>query len=144
MGFLTHGKPVRLEMGDNFWVDLRPGLSHGDLDAAQNYLSQYRIEDGDKVVAAPNVSGYQREMVGRSIISWNLTDENDGLLPISPSDVRTASLRRLPQWAFNKIYARVAELNNERTPVEEATFPATGEAGDNGEGQGTGGSAGPA
>lgn len=132
MGFLTHGDPVRVDLGDGFWADVRPGLSFGDLAEAQKRLSAYKVS-GNDMVSEPDIAGYQIEMVKRALISWNLTDESDVALPISPPDKAVASLRRLPQWAFNTIYSKVAELNNERTPLEERTFqegPAVGDSGE--------------
>lgn len=131
MGFLTHGEPVRVDLGEGFWADVRSGLSFGDMADAQKKLSAYRVADND-VVSEPDIAGYQIEMVKRALLSWNLTDENDGLLPTSPPDKLVASLKRLPQWAFNTIYSKVADLNNERSPLEEHNFPKGPAVGDSG------------
>jgi hypothetical protein len=135
MGFLTFGDPLRVDLGENWWVDIRPGLSFGDLAEAQKALSKYSVSGGDSLEAAPDLGAYQLEMVAKSVISWNLTDEQDGPLPLSPYANRLASIRRLPQWAFNRIYGEVARVNSDRTPKEEAQFPARADDGDPGQNQ---------
>jgi hypothetical protein len=125
MGFLniyaaTEKIYVGTDADTQWWVEIRISLTKADYDGAQESLgmSAFRFAAGQSSAATTmNLTAYQTEVVARSIVNWNLTDENDVMLPIGSLAEKRTSLARLPQSVFNAIYERVNEYN---TPSSEA------------------------
>lgn len=135
MGFLSrYDGTVRVQLDDEFWVDVKVMLSKGDHDAAERRLMQMTttLDQNGKTVSTvtPDSVAYQEEMVVRSLVSWNLTDERDAILPIAPVDAARRSLRRLPTFVSQAIYEKVAALNAAPPKGEIAGFREDGGGGD--------------
>lgn len=106
----TAGKPV-------WWVKVRKCLSNGEMDYCKDALS--RLIDGK---AAPDMAAYQQEMVVASIVEWNLTDEQDQVIPLAPAQWKHQAVRKLPERVFSRIYQKVNDLNSDRTVDERRQF----------------------
>ena len=115
------------QSGTKWYVEVKRSLTKSDMGAAEKKLLQIRATQGTgsasaSVDAGIDVVEYQLEMVAAAIVSWNLTDENDVLLPFQTKDELLASLRILPSSVFTAILDRVDKLNEPRTTAEKATF----------------------
>ena len=115
------------QSGTKWYVEVKRSLTKSDMGAAERKLLQIRATQGAgsasaSVDAGIDVVEYQLEMVAAAIVSWNLTDENDVLLPFQTKDELLASLRILPSSVFTAILDRVDKLNEPRTTAEKATF----------------------
>lgn len=126
-GFLSiYAQVERVELPDSvctepgFWIDLKVSLTTKDDADAQRALMRPRMRSVDGVSSTESDMDYgafSKIRVLRSIVAWNLTDENERPLPVDES-----SIALLPQKVFAFIASRVNELNNPRTPQEESSF----------------------
>jgi hypothetical protein len=98
-------------------VTIKSCLTNGEMDRCKGHLS--RLVDSK---AAPDMVNYQREMVVASVVSWNLTDDADAVLPYHPAPVLRDSIRALPEQVFSRIYAAVNERNSDRDKDERRRF----------------------
>ncbi len=111
------------ESGTKWYVEVKRSLTKSDMGAAERKLLQIKAsKTSDDVDTGVDVVEYQLEMVAAAIVSWNLTDENNALLPFQTRDELLASLRILPASVFTTILNRVDTLNKPRTTTEKATF----------------------
>ena len=112
------------QSGTKWYVEVKRSLTKSDMSAAEEKLLQVRAaakaEDG--LDTGVDVVEYQLEMVAAAIVSWNLTDENDVLIPFQTKEERLTALRILPSSVFTTILNQVDELNKPRTSTEKATF----------------------
>lgn len=135
--------------GFDWWIEIKRCLPQVDYDAASDALTgrldltgRTGVEQMDmKAVADP--TAYQRELVARSVVSWNLTDQDE--LPLAtgriedhmpPAErmaavaVTKASLDILPHEVFLRLYTRVNELNTPAEALAKAQFPGVARNGD--------------
>jgi hypothetical protein len=116
--------------GAAYWVTVKRCLSEAEmarvetaLGAAKRRVVMRSATDSDEI-ADLDYREWREEMVCRSITGWNLTDQNGGDLPLSPENLRRASVHRLPSPVFDRIWARCNELNKpEEDPQERVRFP---------------------
>lgn len=129
MGFLESrlGATTRIELGGDYWVEVRP-LNKGDISACQARLQQLSFKmdfdssDQRRVASgALNVDAYQEEVVCRSLVGWNLDDEN-GILPYDTLEKARASYRRLPNDVADQLFRVCDELNAPPSKEEERSF----------------------
>lgn len=111
MAFLTRNVR-RVDLGDGYWADMRE-LSSAEYLALEKIMSKARVIDG-KVQVDPDLQLYRSRMVEVALVEWNLTDEDDHLLPIGDPAERTASVGRLPIWAFDMLRKCADDMNGER------------------------------
>lgn len=116
---LTHDEP------GTWTVTIKKALTNKQLYQAKQHLA--RIIKGK---ASPNVAAYQAEMVIAAVVDWNLTDANNHDLPLYPNERKEASITGLPEVVYQRILARVQELNREPTDEEANSFRADGDGGD--------------
>lgn len=135
--------------GFEWWIEIKRCLPQVDYDAAQEALTgrldltgTTGVETMDmKATADPNA--YQRELVARSVVNWNLTDKDELPLAVGriedhmpPAEraaavaVSKASLDILPHEVFLRVYARVNKLNTPAEVAAKAQFPGAAGVGD--------------
>jgi hypothetical protein len=134
-GFLSiYNTPKRIEVADGYWIDVKTSLTAEDYEHAQRALLGKMTMSGDGLQSEPDTVGYQSELVARSIVGWNLTDEEGVLLPLTPDDDKKASVMRLPQEIFLMLFDLVNETSGARSTEEEVNFRADGQGSDHGNG----------
>lgn len=119
MGFLSaYTGTYRVEFGNDFWVDLKKYITQGGQEQAEKALMKMVTVAGSPE-ARPDVASYRKHMVLASIDQWNLTDDNEQILPISMQ-----SVQRLPIPVFNELWQQVSERNStpERSSEEQIDF----------------------
>jgi hypothetical protein len=132
-GFLAlFNEPERVTVAEGFWIDLRTSLSAEDYEAGQRVLLGRMTMTDSKLNSTPDTIGYQHELVFRSIVDWNLTDEEGAVLPLEPAKEKHDSIRRLPQLVFIDLYQRITVASTPRGGQEESTFRDGGDASDPG------------
>jgi hypothetical protein len=132
MGFLsaydgTHRVPIPHDNPDDpteYWVDLKKHLTFGNTEKAQVALQEMELVNGTPR-PAPNVFKQKAEKVLAAIVTWNLTDRNDTLLPVNMQ-----SLRSLPEHVVELLHAEVEKSSGPRSKEEQAQFPAADRGGD--------------
>ncbi len=125
MGFLNEyaGGGTRIEVAPGWWVEIKRALTVADVTEAQQALTTTpRMvtrpgEAGGEVAMAMDYASYREVLVTRALLAWNLTDEQDQVLPLTRE-----SVRRLPVEVFELIYERVEPLARRRPPEEQAAF----------------------
>lgn len=132
-GFLSlFNEPERLNVAPGYWVDIKKSLTAEDYEAAQRALLGKMSMSNNSLTAEPDTIAYQHELVFRSIIDWNLTDENGEQLALEPAKAKHDAIRRLPQVVFVDIYNRINEASTPRTKEDEIQFRDGGESRDSG------------
>lgn len=128
-GFLSlFNEPERVPVAPGFWVDIKKSLNAEDYEGAQRALFGKMSMAGGSLVAEPDTIAYQHELVFRAITDWNLTDENDNVLPLAPAAAKHESIRKLPQSVFIDLYERINEASSPRSTEEELSFRDSGES----------------
>jgi hypothetical protein len=133
-GFLSLFNEVeRVTFEGEYWVDLKKALTVEDYETAQRaLLGKMSMMDG-KVRATPDTIEYQHELVFRSIVDWNLTDEDGIKLPLNPDDKKHKSIRALPQSVFLELYTIVNASTTPRGRDESKEFRDDGAVSDSGD-----------
>ena len=93
-----------------YTVTIKQFLTNEEYAKAQKALMRPRVtvkagQDAE-TEATMESEAYQQVLVFSAVVSWNLTDRNDQPLPLT-----IESVRALPQVVFNKLYARINDLN---------------------------------
>lgn len=128
-----------------FWVELRERSRAGDRRAANEastvrYLAPLneirpedwhyvvdRTDDGEKgLVVKRNIDEYNRVLMARRIVAWNLTGEDGEQLPVTPD---TVDLLEVEDWDFlwAKLDAEVRPKEQEG-PFDEPSNPSSEES----------------
>lgn len=118
-----------------FYVKVKKYLSKTEFEGAQKKLTmgsermtmktkgEGRTEDAEGITEMSlDSASYQTEMVARSIVEWNLTDEDNKPLPYRPMPALLGSLGRIPQPAFAYLAKKVGELNRPRSKKAKVDF----------------------
>lgn len=139
MGFLTryNGTDI-LDLGEGYSVTLLrhlPGDAQEAAEAARTRAVANVETSGEQrtvaIETSPDTARYTTLLLSAAIAGWNLTDENDRPLPLSPDEQRTESIRRLPAEVRallrDKIEANIKA--GQRTPEEQKTFRGPGDVG---------------
>ena len=132
-GFLSlYNKSERVEIvgvpdtkDGTFWVDVKVSITKSDYDAAQRRLMSNKLNmtggqssvDGDL-----DIPGFEEEMLVKSIVSWNLTDDSGNILPTAPEALLRRAVLSLPAAVTAQIYERVNDLNGRRSEAEAQSF----------------------
>ncbi|MFF4403585.1 hypothetical protein [Streptomyces sp. NPDC001404] len=135
MGFLSRytGTDI-IDLGESYSVTVLqhlPGDAQEAAEAAKvRAVANVRTSDDGgaqrtvEVATSTDTATYTTLLLAAAIVSWNLTDERDQLLPLEPEDARLASIRRLPAEVRttlrNRIEANIAA--EQRSPAEQQTF----------------------
>lgn len=112
MGFLTAPQVRRVDLGNGYWADVTE-IAAGAYSKVQQHMTHTSIAT-DQPDVQLDLPAFRIELVVACLSDWNLTDENDGPLPLQPERLRRTSVSRLPPWAFEKIRKAADELNGER------------------------------
>lgn len=107
-----------------YWVDVKKSLTAEDYEYAQRALIGKMVMSDDGVRSEPDSVGYQHELVFLGIVDWNLTDEGDKPLALTPPEAKHASIRRLPQSVFLALYRQINESSAPRGKDAEVSFRA--------------------
>lgn len=113
-----------VDLGNGFTITLRKYLNEDDFRAASAAFlrnRKYREADGGtEITGDVDAFAYNRTLVERAIVSWNLTRDNPKggdpvLIPLSEyqSDETGHAEYNLPQPVFRQVLQRVLELNEE-------------------------------
>lgn len=103
MGYLSkYTRTERIDLGDGFWVDIRPHLT-----AAQKAAAEDRLVANNDGALQVGTGAYSLELAVQAITDWNLTDDADKALPVNPVEARRASVALLPAEAVEAVNAAV-------------------------------------
>lgn len=100
-----------------YWVRIKTRLTHGDRVAAAGALLRATVDLGvtrQNISGVLNVRADEAVLVARSIVAWNLDDEQGRILPISPETINL-----LDDQDVVAIRDRVLALNPVRSPEEQ-------------------------
>lgn len=133
-GFLSlYNTPDRIEVAPGYWIEVKKSLTAEEFEHAQSaLLGNVSFGAGGEFKSEPDTAAYQREIVFRSIVDWNLTDENDQPLPLTPDEDKMKSIMRLPQEVFGMVFDLVNETSGARSKDDEVRFRADDQVSDNG------------
>jgi len=136
-GFLSlFNTPERIEVADGFWIDVKSTLSTEDYEYAQRaLLGKMTMIGGGELRSEPDTIRYQQELVSRSIVAWNLTDEDGKVLPHATEEEKMESIRRIPQSVFVLVFQKVSDDTKPRSSDEELKFRSSGEVSAVGDGE---------
>jgi hypothetical protein len=121
------------DLPGTWWVDVKKCLNHGEADELLNRLldDSLKIDEGGEVKSTLTTSrsvGYQADIVAASIVQWNLTDQNDVVLPYErdeslkdPLETIKASLKLVPASVYDRLAKVVIPANTEKKG-ETASF----------------------
>jgi len=141
VGFLTKysGTDV-VDMGDGYQVTLKRYLSGDALDRAQaaRVKAVTEAQQGGpsanrtvRVETITDTAAYTEVLLSEAIVTWNLTDHNDQLLPLEPLAKKLESIRMLPASARARLRDHI-EANTEdsvRSEEDQRTFHEPGAIG---------------
>lgn len=128
-GFLAlFDKITRVPVAEGYWIDIKEHLTASDYEGSQRVLFGKMSMSDSGMKAEPDTIGYQHELVFNAIVDWNLTDQNDVPLPLEPSEAKHASIRRLPQSVFTKLYTLVNDAATPRSGEEDIRFRSDSES----------------
>jgi hypothetical protein len=107
-GYLSRQKNsiVKVDLGDNFWVEVKTHLSHGETKAANRALMQATlrvVDDEQETSAKIDIPEYQQAKAFAAIVAWNLTDDEGNSLPLTPDEAKAASIDLIEDEDFAKI-----------------------------------------
>lgn len=133
-GFLSgYNSTTRLfiDPDKKWWIDVKDHLSRREQATASAALIQSTVRyvgiDDAETTGSINTTAYQMELVVASVVDWNLTDEEDQPLPLSPDEDKRESINRLPSEVFTTIIGHVQGIKREAMqPQRAATFPKVG------------------
>jgi len=127
-----------------YWVELRDHGRAGDRRvaseastvryvAALNEISPEdwhyvvdRTDDGERgLVVRRNVEEYNRQLMAQRIVRWNLTDENDQPLPVTPESM---DLLEPEDWDFLWVKIEAGRPKEEEGPFVEPSNPSSEES----------------
>lgn len=134
MGFLSKytGNDI-VDLGDGYNITLKKFLAGNVLEKAQAARTKATTEttanakDKErKVVISTSVdtAEYTDLLLMEAVVTWNITDEYDSLLPLAPEDAKLKSIQRLPAEVRELLRDRI-EANTEstkRSDKDEADF----------------------
>ncbi|MBT8160988.1 MULTISPECIES: hypothetical protein [Arthrobacter] len=120
MGFISkYTKTERIDLEDGFWVEIRPHLTAAQKAAAEDKLVSM---DGNTSGMQIGTGAYNIVLTTQAICSWNLTDEHDNPMPVTPEDKRLESVKRLPSWVTAKVVAAIRDAET-KSAEGRAAFP---------------------
>lgn len=105
-----------------YWVEVKRCLTRKDQKQVEAALTSVTYSDTTGVQGTPDVSRSRDLLVVLSIISWNLTDDDDKVIPVNPGTILT----ELSGPDFEIVWKRLNALNKTPTKEEVATFPGKG------------------
>lgn len=125
MGFLsaysaTETVDLSNEEG-SFSATVKVYLPSAQFQAAQKKLLKMGADATGTMSTDIDSGAYLLELAAQALVSWNLTDENDVVLPAATIEQRRASMERLPNFMVEKIAGAVQD--KPRTKEEAAAFP---------------------
>jgi hypothetical protein len=127
-GYLSrHNAPVRVDLVDGFWVEVKTHLSHGETKAAKKALMKATlrmVDDEQETSAEIDMVEYQQAKVFAAIIAWNLTDKDGVELPLAPDEARLASIDLMEDDDFDKVIAEIEGVKKtKKGSAAEKRFP---------------------
>lgn len=131
MGFLSlYDEKAHIELQDKYYVDVQVFLPSDASEEAKRRMLTVGVKAVDgaaqEVTTKFDNGAYKLELAAQMVIGWNLTDEDDVLLPFETLEQRRASVKRLPSGVLDKIIAEYKE-DLAKPDEEVATFPSGSE-----------------
>jgi hypothetical protein len=84
--------------------------------------------DGVRTQVRMDTAAYRLELLTLAIVDWNLTDEMDQKLPLSPMDARRRSIKRLPPHVYDMLVARIErDADASKEADDQADFRGSGD-----------------
>ena len=123
-----HNAPVKVDLGDGFWVEVKTHLSHGETKAAKKALMKATlrmVDDEQETSAEIDMVEYQQAKAFAAIIAWNLTDDNGEVLPLTPDEARLASIDKMEDEDFDKVMVTIEGVKDKtkKGSAAEKRFP---------------------
>jgi hypothetical protein len=128
-GYLSrHNAPVRVELGDGFWVEVKTHLTHGETKAAKKALMKATmrlVDDEQETSAEIDMVEYQQAKAFAAILAWNLTDLEGVVLPLSPDEAKLTSIDLMDDDDFDKVMAEIEGIKKDKKKgsAAEKRFP---------------------
>lgn len=133
-GFLSEYNQITrlvIDPEGKWWVDVKENITRRESALAQSALVRPVVRysgDDSETKGEVDTVAYQMELVVAAVVDWNLTDENDFPLPLTPAADKRESINRLPDKVFNIIAGHVQGVKKEASPAEDARFQKVGVA----------------
>jgi hypothetical protein len=122
-----HSEIKRVDLGGDFWVEVKTHLTHGETKAAKRALMQATlkvVDDVQETSAKIDMVEYQQAKAFAAIIAWNLTDDAGNELPLSPDDAKVASIDLLDDDDFDKIMVAIEGVaKDKKGGASDKKFP---------------------
>lgn len=135
MGYTSRWTETRkLDLGDGWWVEIKKGLPGGEIEDLRRKLVSVAPGTNDKGALVARVVDvdpvtFLRERAVHSLVAWNITGDDEALLPLDPEDpehpLTRASYRLLDTEHRDLIENAIAEENTV-SKEDEARFPDDG------------------
>jgi hypothetical protein len=126
MGFLSeYDGTEKVDLGNGYWAELRVFLPSEAEAKAQQRLARVQVKadpaSGKAMDMTTDVDqgAYLNEMAAQALISWNLTDKDDKLLPFKSIEDKRKSIGRLPKSIVDLFVSKIKDKPGER----DADFP---------------------
>jgi aminoglycoside N3'-acetyltransferase len=129
-GYLSrHNEIKRVDLGGDFWVEVKTHLSHGETKAAKRALMKAHltmVDDKSETTAEIDMVEYQQAKAFAAIVAWNLTDDNGNQLPLAPDYAKLASIDQMDDDDFDLVMVAiegVAKKEAKKGGETERKFP---------------------
>ena len=113
-----HDALQKVDLGDDFWVEVKTHLTHGETKTARRAMIKARLtitDEKSETSADIDMVEYQDAKVFAAIVNWNLTDASDNILPLQPDEAKAASIALLDDADFTKILAVVEGVSKDKS-----------------------------
>lgn len=128
MGFLSKytGNDI-VDLGDGYNITLKKFLAGNVLEQAQaaraKAITETTANAKDKerkvvIVTSVDTATYTDLLLMEAIVTWNITDQYDNLLPLAPEDAKLKSIQMLPAETRELLRDRI-EANTESTKRDD-------------------------
>lgn len=128
-GFLDtagYAGTTEIDLGHGYQVTVKNCLTSDEYAHVQQLLGNgratVRLNGGPSAVSI-DLPAAMREMAFRSVVTWNLDDEDGTPWPLEPEKDKRASVARLPYPVLQQVYEKCDELNSPRQGKDAAQFP---------------------
>lgn len=128
MGFLSKytGNDI-VDLGDGYNITLKKFLAGNILEQAQaaraKAITETTANAKDKerkvvIVTSVDTATYTDLLLMEAVVTWNITDQYDNLLPLAPEDAKLKSIQMLPAEVREMLRERI-EANTESTKRDD-------------------------
>ena len=131
MLFRSYSGTQKVDVGGGYWIEVRECLPIVDKQRAEKALASAPRVDmtGNGTISLDTVA-FHNEMLGASIVDWNLDDDNGQVWALTPDSLKRSNISRLPAPVFDQVWEVVNDLNGPRETADKVRFPEPGISGD--------------